>query len=286
MSMSVSERKFIAGGIAVNCRGDGRGRMDMRNFTVETDVVAHANGSARVRLDGTDILVAVNVELEEPDPETPEEGKVTCSVECTTSASMEYEGNGATDLNQTLTRQLSQVIGLSGAIDTKEFGLIPGKQCWSLYVDAMVLGAAGNLLDAIVLAANAAIHDATIPCVSIVQGDTVDDLQVEVDGDPWKATKLPFTEFPVCVSLSKIGSCFIVDATEDEDACMATRLAVAVNESGDVCGVHKTGPGGLSPAAMQEIIKVARTVGMQLHGTLKKACHPYEEDEAMSFVSL
>lgn len=260
--------------------------MDLRHFSVETDVVAHANGSARVKLDGTDILVAVNVELEEPSPETPEEGRVTCSVECSTSASMDYEGNGATDLNQTLTRQLTQVIGMSGALDTKELCLIPGKQCWSLYVDAMVFGANGNLLDAIVLAANAAVKDATLPCVEIVQGDTVEDLQVEVDGDPWKATKLPITDFPVCVSLSKIGSCFIVDATEDEDVCMSTRLAVAVGESGDVCGVQKTGPGGLSPAAMQEMIKVARTVGIQLHATLQKACHPHEENEEMSFVSL
>jgi ribonuclease PH len=43
---------------------------------VETDVVSHASGSARLRLANTDILVGVKTEIDMPFPERPNEGKI------------------------------------------------------------------------------------------------------------------------------------------------------------------------------------------------------------------
>ena len=57
MAISQSERTFIGGGVAVNMRADGRGRSDYRAFDVTTGMITSAGGSARVRLDETDVLV-------------------------------------------------------------------------------------------------------------------------------------------------------------------------------------------------------------------------------------
>lgn len=281
VAISSSEREFIAEGIALNVRGDGRTRMDYRDFKVKTDVAVHANGSARIQLAGTDILVAVNVELEEPTADKPNHGRVESTVDCTTSASLAYEGNGANDLNQELTRQVNRLIADSGAIDTKALCLIPGKQCWVVYVDAMVLAGEGSLLDAIMLGAKAALLTATIPKVTVIQGET--DLELDVDGDPFSAIPLPFTDLPICVSLTLLGACFVVDANEEEELCMSSRLAVAVNAVGDVCGVHKTGAGGMAPGTMNELLKVARVVGLKLNAKLagELAMDKDEEDEDM-----
>jgi ribonuclease PH len=43
---------------------------------VETDIVSHASGSARLRLANTDILVGVKTEIDTPYPEKPREGKI------------------------------------------------------------------------------------------------------------------------------------------------------------------------------------------------------------------
>lgn len=43
---------------------------------VETDIVQHAFGSARLRLANTDVLVAVKIEVDTPLPEKPLEGKL------------------------------------------------------------------------------------------------------------------------------------------------------------------------------------------------------------------
>lgn len=57
-------------------RCDGRMRLDYRPMEVETDVVSHASGSARLRLANTDILVGVKTEIDTPYPERPREGKI------------------------------------------------------------------------------------------------------------------------------------------------------------------------------------------------------------------
>lgn len=59
-----------------NFRNDGRTCKDYRPMELETDVVTNANGSARLRLANTDILVGVKTEIDVPFPETPNQGKL------------------------------------------------------------------------------------------------------------------------------------------------------------------------------------------------------------------
>lgn len=57
-------------------RNDGRSKQDYRPIELELDIVTHANGSARVRLANTDILVGVKTEIDVPKLERPAEGKI------------------------------------------------------------------------------------------------------------------------------------------------------------------------------------------------------------------
>ena len=81
-----------------------------RNLTVETGLLPQANGSSRLRLitGGTDVLAAVKAEVCEPTPGREKEGRLECSVECWSSASPQFEGKGAAEINAELTRTLSR----------------------------------------------------------------------------------------------------------------------------------------------------------------------------------
>lgn len=57
-------------------RSDGRSNTDYRPMELETDVVSHASGSARLRLANTDILVGVKTEIDIPKAEKPDQGKI------------------------------------------------------------------------------------------------------------------------------------------------------------------------------------------------------------------
>jgi exosome complex component RRP42 len=59
--ISDAERAYIAQGVAQGLRNDGRGCRDVRPLELELGVVAAANGSARLHVGGTDVMVAVKV---------------------------------------------------------------------------------------------------------------------------------------------------------------------------------------------------------------------------------
>lgn len=58
---SVGERIYIAQGIEQNIRTDGRSRSNYRLVELEPNVIAQADGSARLHLGSTDVLIGVKV---------------------------------------------------------------------------------------------------------------------------------------------------------------------------------------------------------------------------------
>jgi len=269
-SISSTERKYITEGIAQDVRNDGRQRIDYRHFGLKTGVVPHANGSARITLDTTDVIVTVMLEVGVPEANTPDEGRIMCSVDCT-AGSGEFEKTQFT--NSLLSSQLQKIIADSNSIDAEKLCIIPGEQCWIVYIDALVLDSSGSLLDSISICTRAAFFDTKIPAISVVPGDDPRSLAIEVNDDPYECQSIDYTKLPVIVSLTKIGSSFIIDATAEEEVCMSTRLSVGINQEGNVCGMEKNGPGGVAPTTLLDMLKCASYVGKQLISLIDNKLH-------------
>lgn len=262
MLLSPSERRYICSGIEKDVRNDGRRRMDHRYFDLQTDVVLNANGSARLKLDRTDVLVAVKAAIEEPSKASPTRGRIVCSVECAPSASLRFGGRGAQTLNVRLTSSLQRV--LRDALDAASLCIVPHRQCWVVYVDAIVLDSSGSLPDAISWAAYAALRSTTLPAIRVVRGDSASETVVEVPDDPFETRPLSLGLVPITVSLTKVGRLFVVDATAEEEACRSARITCAVNADGKLCSTHKAGAGGVSAASLVEMMRVAVQLGTVL----------------------
>jgi hypothetical protein len=58
---SAAEVAYTAGGMAEGLRADGRGCEEFRTPDIELGVIQQATGSARFKMGGTDVLVAVKV---------------------------------------------------------------------------------------------------------------------------------------------------------------------------------------------------------------------------------
>ena len=61
VELSEAERTYVLHGVQDDLRVDGRCCGDYRHMEVETGVVSNTNGSARLRLANTDILVGIKV---------------------------------------------------------------------------------------------------------------------------------------------------------------------------------------------------------------------------------
>ncbi|KAF9985795.1 Exosome complex component RRP42 [Modicella reniformis] len=290
--ISPAERDYILKGIECNIRVDGRQRQDYREVTLETGVVSQASGSARVRIaGGTDVLVSVKAEIGpvQVDPETgdgADKGQIICSVECAPSASQQYEGRGADDLNNELTQMMSRFLSHgnsilsslssettnpasssssgAGGINLSKLCIIPGQQCWILYIDALVMDYGGNLMDAIFMGTRAAIFDTRIPKTEVQDlGDGQFEFEVLDDAEDTDIVE-GREDMPICVTLNKIGARHIVDTSPLEELCTEAKLVVAVNRSGELCGLQKGQDGGIEPSLLLEMIQFGKTMGQTL----------------------
>lgn len=136
--ISDAEKTFILHGVEDNLRCDGRTRCDYRPMEIETGIVTHANGSCRLRLANTDVLVAVKSEIDIPPLENPDEGKITFFVDCSANAAPEFEGRGGEELAMEFSNTLEGAYRSRQAFNLKNLCILPQQRCWKLYVDVLV----------------------------------------------------------------------------------------------------------------------------------------------------
>eukprot|EP01087_Luapelamoeba_hula_P006224 TRINITY_DN16304_c0_g1_i1.p1 TRINITY_DN16304_c0_g1~~TRINITY_DN16304_c0_g1_i1.p1 ORF type:complete len:299 (+),score=30.56 TRINITY_DN16304_c0_g1_i1:17-913(+) len=264
--LSLAEQRYIAEGLDLNVRADGRGCLDYRYMHIETGITVQTNGSARLRLGDTDVMVGVKVDLGEPSTDAPNKGRLECAIECSPSVSVDLDSRDAEKLSDELTRAFTRshthapAHASTSALDFETLCLVPSKLCWVIYIDVMVLDTGGNLYDAISLAIRAALFNTRLPKITVGEED-----DIEVSDDPQESTPLDISNVPIFVTLTRIGSRFVVDATIEEEQCEVVRALIAVNKKGNICSTQMSGRGGgIDPTALHEMMRAAQRIGAQL----------------------
>uniref|UniRef100_A0A803PQE2 Ribosomal RNA-processing protein 42 n=1 Tax=Cannabis sativa TaxID=3483 RepID=A0A803PQE2_CANSA len=265
VGLSLGEKHFIQGGIAQDLRSDGRKRLTYRPIYVETGVIPQANGSARVRIGGTDVIASVKAELGRPSQLQPDKGKVAINVDCSSTAAPVFEGRGGEELSTELSFALQCCLlgGKSGSgagINPSSLIVVEGKICWDLYIDGLVVSSDGNLLDALGAAIKAALSNTGIPRVQVASSASAGDDQPEVEISDEEFMQFDTSGIPVIVTLTKVGKHYIVDATAEEESQMSSAVSISINRKGHVCGLTKRGGAGLDPSIILDMISVARHV--------------------------
>ncbi|XP_017096441.2 exosome complex exonuclease RRP42 [Drosophila bipectinata] len=272
VALSEAEKTFILHGVEEDFRCDGRSRRDYRPMELETGVVSNASGSARLRLANTDILVGVKTEIDVPSPLAPDYGKLEFFVDCSANATPEFEGRGGSDLAQELILSLQNAYESPLAFDYRSLCLIPGQQCWKLYIDILVLECGGNLHDAVSLAAKAALFNTKLPRVTATLLDAgITDLIIS--DNPYDCTRIGIETAPLLVTVCKIGDYCLVDPTAEEEGCSTVSIVVSVSmRNGEpyLSGTHMTGGGSMHRDTMQNCLQLGLSIGEQLNTLLTK----------------
>ena len=89
-------------------------------------------------------------------------------------------------------------------LDLRALNIVTGKSCWNLYIDALVLNDNGNVLDALSLAALAALMNTRIPHVEITAGENGEEPEIELDDDMDNSVLLDLQGLPVIVSVAQV----------------------------------------------------------------------------------
>lgn len=157
--ISEGEKLFIIHSIEDDCRVDGRRCLESRKFKLETNIIPNCHGSSHVRIGKTDILVGVKAQIDRPDVDKADAGKLVFAADCSANASPAFEGRGGDDLAAEVVSILSN--SFEPCLDLKSLCISVGKSVWNLTVDVLILefGSKPNLFDAAGIAVKAALFD-------------------------------------------------------------------------------------------------------------------------------
>ncbi len=240
-------------------RLDERGLLDTREIKIEQGVIEKAEGSARVYLGKTEVLVGVKVETGEPFQDTPNDGVMTVNAELVPLASPDFEPGPPDENSIELARVVDRGIRESHAIDTEKLCIEPGKKVFIVFVDVYVLNHDGNLIDASALAAMAALMNTKMPNYEVKDGE----LKIKQGYTP-----LPMKSHPITVTIGKIANKLVVDPWLEEESVMDSRITFAYNEDGNICAIQKGGSSYFTPQQILEASKIALNKAVELRKKL------------------
>ncbi len=247
--------KKIAKYLAEGKRFDGRKLNEFRKLVIEKDVSKKAEGSVRVKLGKTEVIVGVKLAVGTPYADSSNQGNLMVSAELLPLSSPRIElgkpGFPAIELGRVVDRGIRE----SKLIDLEKLCIKEGEKVWTVFVDIYSINDDGNILDAAGIGALAALKVAKVPKY---------DLEEEkiLYGEPEK--DMPLNDVnPIPVTVHKIDGHLIVDPTLDEEDNSETRLTIG--GSGEtISSMQKSGPASFTLEEVEKAVEIAKNQWSEL----------------------
>lgn len=237
-------------------RADGRKFDEYRTIEIETGVVSKAEGSARVKIGNTQVLVGIKMDVGEPYPDSPESGVLTTAAELVPLASPDFEAGPPDADSIELARVVDRGVRESGVVDLEKLCIEPEK-VWIIFIDIHILDHDGNLFDAASLASLAALFTAKIPAKRFELGE--------------KDYPLPLKDPPISCTSVKYNGVVVLDPSLDEDQIAEARLTVATDKSGDIRAMQKGLSGSFTKEEIKKVIKASIDNGEEIRKILDRS---------------
>ncbi|MCS7096548.1 MAG: exosome complex protein Rrp42 [Candidatus Bathyarchaeota archaeon] len=242
------KQKQIAQLISKGKRLDGRDLYEYRDIKIEQGIIEKAEGSAKVLLGKTEVMVGVKIEVGQPFLDTPNDGVLTVNAELVPLASPTFEPGPPDENSIELARVVDRGIRESKAVDLPKLCIEPGKKVFVLFVDIYVLNHDGNLIDASALAALAALKNTKIFNYEVQDGE----IKIKPGYTP-----LQLQAHPIAITFAKINDKLVVDPWLEEEQVMDARLTITTDDQGRICAVQKGGSGFFTTKQIMEAAQIA-----------------------------
>lgn len=236
------KRHFIGRSIENGRRIDGRGFDDIRDISIETDIISDkAEGSSLVKLGNSEVLCGIKLAVGEPYSDNPDSGVMMTGAELVPIASPDFETGRPGEDAVELARVVDRGIRESHMIDLDKLCITPSEKVWMVFLDLHVLNHDGNLIDASTLACVSALKNAWVP--------KYEDGQIVRE----KSMDLPLTKIPLSFTFAKIGSSIVIDPILDEEYAMDARLTVTTADKA-IHAMQKGETGAMSSKEIDDMV--------------------------------
>lgn len=236
-------------------RADGRKFEEYRNIEIETGVASKAEGSARVKIGNTQVMVGIKMDVGEPYPDSPDMGVLTTAAELIPLASPDFEAGPPREDAIELARVVDRGVRESEVVELEKLCIEEGEKVWIIFIDIHVLDYDGNLFDAASLAALAAIFTTKVPAERFELGEDY---------------PLPLKDLPVSCTSVKFNDVVVFDPSLDEEEIAEARLTVATDKKGDIRAMQKGLSGSYNKDEIKKVIKASIDNGKKIREKLYK----------------
>ncbi len=246
-------------------RFDGRKLDEFREISIETGVSKNAEGSARVKIGKTEVLVGVKMAVSTPYDDSPDKGNLMVTAELIPMSSPRFE-SGPPQFNAIeLGRVIDRGIRESKFIELDKLCIKEGEKVWTVFIDIYSINDDGNLLDAAGIGAIAALSNAKIP--------KYDMENEKVLFGEWTDEKLALNKaLSISLTVHKIGDNLIVDPTREEEDISETRVTME-SANGVISSMQKGNSVALEIEEFEKILdlitKTERKIFKEIERQLK-----------------
>jgi exosome complex component RRP42 len=230
-------------------RGDRRDFDQYRDIQIETGVISKAEGSSRVKLGDTQVIVGIKPSIGTPFPDTPNLGVLMTNAEVLPMADPSFEPGPPNEDSVELARVVDRVIRESEMVDLEKLSIIPSEKVWMIFIDLHVIDYDGNLFDAATLAVVSALLTTKLPKINLNNDE------IEIDNE--NKEDLILNNKVSMSTFVKIGNKMVLDPSLKEEAILDARLSVGVTEDGKICAMQKGGEKSLLKEDILESVKIA-----------------------------
>ncbi|MFX0114888.1 MAG: exosome complex protein Rrp42 [Candidatus Hodarchaeota archaeon] len=259
------EYKHISTLLKEGQRLDGRSLLDMRPFEITSGVIQKSEGSAQIELGDTRVIVGVKGQIGAPFPDTPDQAVQIVNMELAPIASPFFEPGPPQKPAIELARVVDRGIRESGAVRLNDPSLViqEGQHVWILFVDVYIIDHHGNLFDAAILAAMAALMQTHLKKMVADEEGNLQEIEDET-------VPVPLNRLVASLTFGKIDNHIILDPSLDEERCLTGRFTVAATEEGNVCSMQKGEAGTFSKDEIFQMLDIAKEKMPEIISSLKR----------------
>ncbi len=252
-------------------RFDSRKLDEFRDIAIEIGVAKNAEGSARVKVGKTEVLVGVKMNIGEPYPDSPDKGNLMVTAELLPLSSQRFEAGPPKFPAIELARVLDRAIRESKYIEFEKLCITKGEKVWTVFIDVYSINDDGNLLDAAGFGIVAALNNAKIP--------KYDKKEEKVLFGELTTKKLPLAKnMPISLTVHKLGDSLIVDPTREEEDVSETRVTVGIS-NGIISSMQKGEETALSIEEFNKTLDLAEKVYKDVSKKIEKSLLSMKKQE-------
>jgi len=244
-------------------RFDNRKLDEFREISIEGGISSKAEGSARVKLGKTEVLVGVKMDVTEPYPDSPDKGNLMVTAELLPLSSERYESGPPKFPAIEVGRLIDRFIRESKFIDFEKLCIKKGEKVWGVFIDIYSINDDGNLVDAAGIGAIAALRMAKIPKYDaknekVLYGELSD-------------KNIPLRkETPISLTAHKLGETMIIDPTKEEEDVSEAKMTLGGTPEGVISSIQKGDSKELSIDEVNKILELTEKARKNVFSKIEK----------------